>query len=123
MRLVSKKGAGETGGRGENEVIETGYHDRNGIPIYVGDLIRVKHYKHKRNRRQMWLYLRVGHNGQRPVVFNWNESVRKNWLCYLCDCGLSSAEVVGESGLHRNEAGEIITFNERPRLAVEKMCS
>lgn len=31
-------------------------HDKNGIPVYAGDLIRTPHYKHHRNRRLVCLH-------------------------------------------------------------------
>ena len=50
----------------------TGFYDASGIPIHVGDLIRVKHFQHRRGRRQMWLYFRVAHNGHRAIIQNWD---------------------------------------------------
>jgi len=96
----------------------TGFHDRNGIPIYRGDMIRVPHYVHRCNRRRMWLYFRVEKLGERWVVQNWNDLDASQWQCSLEHCGISGAEVIAETGLHKNERGEITTFNERLRLAV-----
>lgn len=93
---------------------ETGFHDRHGIPIYHGDLIRVEHYRHRRGRRMMWIYLRVGVRGKRFVAENWNDK-SDGYQCLLEACGLSTAEVVAESGSHHNERGELMTFNERSR--------
>lgn len=91
---------------------ETGFHDVRGIPICVGDLIRVKHFRHYRRREQMWLYFRVGAISGKFVVYEWN--VTDSHQCLLEHCGLDGAEVLdGESW--RNERGELMMWNERPR--------
>lgn len=87
----------------------TGFYDVHGIPIHVGDLIRVKHFKHYRNRRQMWLYFRVAEKLTGFVVQNWNDLDVTNHQCLLKDCGLETAEVIAETGFSG------ITFNERKR--------
>lgn len=96
----------------------TGFYDRHGIPIYRGDLIRVPHYVHRRNRRLMWLYFRVEKLGESWVVQNWNDLDASKWQCLLEDCGIGGAEIVAETGLHTNWRCEVVTFNERLRLAV-----
>ena len=93
----------------------TGFYDAAGIPIHVGDLIRVKHFRHRRNRRQMWLYFRVAHNGHRAIVQNWDNLDAGSRQCNLTDCGINESEVLASTGTERNERGEIITFNERKR--------
>jgi hypothetical protein len=90
-------------------MMPTGFHDVHGIPIHVGDLIRVKHYKHYRRRRQMWLYFRVAALNGRFVVQNWNDLRASAWQCLLEHCGVESAEVLSESAPHKD------TFNERKR--------
>lgn len=99
------------------KVEPTGFHDCNGIPICRGDLIRVPHYVHCRNRRQMWLYFRVAKLHDRWVVQNWNDLDASKWQCLLEHCGIGGSEVLSESGLQKNESGEVITFNERQRVA------
>ncbi len=97
----------------------TGYYDRHGIPIHVGDLIRVEHYRHRRGRRLMWLYFRVGRNGHRPIVHNLGCLDPSRWQCNLADCGIGTAEVLASAnGLEFNADGRVITFNERPRRKV-----
>lgn len=93
----------------------TGHYDVHGIPIHVGDLIRVKHYRHYQRRRQMWLYFRVANNGGRFVVQNWANLNSGEWQCLLEHCGLESAEVLADCGI-----GGIgrVTFNERERRKV-----
>jgi hypothetical protein len=98
----------------------TGYYDQCGIPINVGDLIRVEHYRHVHGRRQMWLYFRVAKLDGRLVVQNWSDLDPSSHQCLLQDCGLETAEVLAENGLQRNERGEIMTFNERPRDRKER---
>lgn len=96
----------------------TGWHDRHGIPICRGDLIRVPHYVHCRNRRQMWLYFRVAKLHDRWVVQNWNDLDASKWQCLLEHCGIGGTEVLAEAGLQKSGFGAAITFNERLRLAV-----
>jgi hypothetical protein len=93
----------------------TGYYDRHGIPIHVGDLIRVEHYRHYRNRRMMWLYFRVAVIGGRTVVQNWKCLDPVRWQCNLADCCIGTAEVLASTGLEFDSNGGITTFNERPR--------
>lgn len=91
----------------------TGCYDVYGIPIHVGDLIRVKHYEHRRGGKQMWLYFRVAVLQNRFVVQNWNDLNADNHQCLLNDCGLHSAEVIADTP--QVGSGEFITFNERKR--------
>lgn len=96
----------------------TGFHDARGIPIHVGDLIRIRHYTHRLRKQQMWSYFRVGVVHNRHVIHNWNDLDRTRYQCLLEAVGVSpdEMEVLAESGLHYNHRGELITFNERPRL-------
>ena len=76
---------------------ETGYHDSSGIPIHFGDLIRVKHYRHYRGRRQMWIYFRVAKIDGVAVVQNWSDldpSRHQTCLKYL-EC--ENIEVLAET--------------------------
>ena len=93
---------------------ETGFYDMHGIPIHVGDLIRVKHYKHIRGRRQMWLYFRVARIGGFLFAQNWNDLRPDGHQCLLRDCGLDDAEVVAET-IDASSSSPVVTFNERPR--------
>jgi hypothetical protein len=103
----------------------TGYYDSDGIPIHVGDLIRVKHYKHRRGKRQMWIYFRVAihplsgaeSDHGRYVVQNWSDLDTSKWRCLLRDCELDGSEVLDQSGCERNGHGCLVTFNERKREA------
>jgi hypothetical protein len=93
----------------------TGFHDRDGIPIHVGDLIRVFHYFHRRHRKAMWMYFRVAKKDGICVVQNWDCLDATKHQCLLKYCGLDESEVLAESGLNYDERGNLITFNERPR--------
>ena len=73
-------------------MIETGFHDMRGIPICVGDLIRVKHFRHYRRREQMWIYARVAELNGRFVVYRWDR--RDTHQCLLSVCGVEFAEVL-----------------------------
>lgn len=66
----------------------------------------------------MWLYFRVAKIDGCWVVQNWDNLDGNRWQCLLAHCGVEGAEVLAESGLERNERGEVMTFNERLRLAV-----
>jgi hypothetical protein len=96
----------------------TGFHDVHGIPIHVGDLIRVKHYRHYQRRRQMWLYFRVAKMGGRFVVQNWSCLDAEKWQCLLEHCGLESTEVLASSVDERDDGGGFVTFNERKRVVL-----
>jgi hypothetical protein len=89
---------------------QTGFYDRDGIPIHVGDLIRVEHYTHRRNRRKMYLYFRVAKKEDKFVVQNWNDLDETKHQCLLQDCGIAWSEVLAEATF----CG--ITFNERKRI-------
>lgn len=94
---------------------KTGFYDVRGIPICVGDLIRVKHFRHYRNRQQMWLYFRVEELSGRFVVFAWNRN--DTHQCLLEHCGVESSEVLaGES--YKTASGELVMWNERRRASV-----
>ncbi len=90
----------------------------HGIPIHVGDLIRVQHYRHRRRRRMMWLYFRVAKLSDKLVVQNWNNLDPTRSQCSLEDCGISRSEVLAAGGLEHDADGYLITFNERKRKAV-----
>ena len=99
------------------DLIETGFYDARGIPICVGDLIRVKHFKHYRRREQIWLYFRVGKAKHRFVVRCWGNLSEQEHQCLLEHCGIESAEVLdGPHGRLAN--GELMMFNERERVVV-----
>lgn len=89
----------------------TGFHDKHGIPIHKGDLIRVFHFAHYLRRRKMYLYFRVGINGGRWVVRSWRDLDDSKWQCLLEHCGIESAEVLAS-----NESSSVM-FNERKRVA------
>ena len=96
---------------------ETGCFDMGGIPIFIGDLIRVPYYTHYLHRRKMYMYLVVGEIDGVAVVREYDEADQTKWRCRLD--ALDTCEVVAESGLHRDEWGEVMTFNERPRRKLD----
>lgn len=93
----------------------TGYYDVRGIPIHVGDLIRVKHFRHYRRREQMWLYFRVAEKQGRFVVQFWHDLNPDHYQCMLKSCDVESAEVLASSEAEYEDGGGIMTFNERKR--------
>lgn len=95
---------------------ESGQYDIRGIPICDGDLIRCRHYRHRRRRQQMWSYFIVGQKEGRFVLYNWADFERKMHQCLLM--AITECEIVAESGLHGDSSGNIMTFNERPRRRV-----
>lgn len=98
------------------KLTETGFYDTRGIPICVGDLIRVKHFRHYKRREQIWLYFRVASLEGRFVVYCWGNF--ETHQCLLKSCGIDSAEVLdGESWI--NDRGELMMWNERPRVKPE----
>ena len=90
-------------------ITETGFCDRHGIPILVDDLIRVPHYLHRRNRRQMWLYFRVVVVEGVPCVREWHRT--EGHQCRLADT--ANCEVLAHAGTERHADGTLRTFNER----------
>lgn len=86
---------------------ETGHYDMRCIPICVGDLVRVKHFRHYRRREQMWLYFRVDELNGCFVVYGWN---RLNEPQCLLKHLIDSSEVLAG-------VGEVL-FNERKRRRV-----
>jgi hypothetical protein len=94
----------------------TGFHDARGIPIHVGDLIRMKHFRHPRRRQQMWLYYRVALIDGVAVIQHWHNLDPQRHATVLKLLYPEDVEVLDHHGLERNERGELITFNERPRL-------
>ena len=95
----------------------TGYYDRRGIPICVGDLVRCRHYRHRLRSQQMWLYFIVGEIAGRVVLHRWADPDRSQHQCTF-EVGYTNSdewEVMAEAVSHCDERGERITFNERKR--------
>jgi hypothetical protein len=93
----------------------TGYHDSHGIPICVGDLIRVFHFVHYRNKRTMYMYFRVAKIDGKYVAQNWNDLDATKYQCLLEHCGLCDSDVLASDGNDFDAKGNLITFNERIR--------
>ena len=92
----------------------TGHYDRRGIPIHVGDLVRMLHYRHRRRREQMWMYFRIGTKDGVPVLINWNDLRPGGYQCVLTG-NMDEMEVLQQSGIELDDDGYVRTFNERPR--------
>lgn len=98
----------------QTQTIETGYHDIRGIPICVGDLIRVKHFKHRLRKQQMWIYFHViTLSGRWYVQQLWDYGTDKR-QCLLSDCGIDTAEVLDRPD-GRFQNGVLMMWNERKR--------
>jgi len=94
---------------------DTGFHDVRGIPIYVGDLIRVKHFKHRRRKQQMWLYFMVGEvRGQYVVHAVRPAEDEEEYRCRLQACGIESAEVLDGDSESTTDGG-FLMWCERKR--------
>lgn len=88
---------------------QTGLHDSNGIPIHVGDLIRVKHFK-TQTGSQRWCYFRVTKERGRYKVHDWSDDPDTTaHACQLHHVGLETAEVLMEAQT------VYVPFDERPR--------
>jgi hypothetical protein len=95
------------------QLLETGQYDRRGIPIHYGDLIRVPHYVHYRDRRQMWAYYRVVERSGWPCLRVWDDMRPDSHACALI--ALTDVEILADDGRQRDEQGGYVTWNERPR--------
>lgn len=96
----------------------TGFYDRRGIPIYVGDLIRVPHFRHYRRREQMWLYFRVAELSGRFVLQCWHNLDATQHQCLLGPV-VEGTEVLAHTELERDEDGAIVMWCDRKRKKVQ----
>lgn len=96
----------------QSSLRETGQYDVRGIPICVGDLIRVHHFRHYKRQQQMWLYFRVAESDGKFVVYGWDRPEKHQ--CLLIDCGISTAEILTGPTLQQSN-GILIMWNERKR--------
>lgn len=95
---------------------ETGFHDRRRIPICVGDLIRVMHYRHRVRRQQMWMYFRVGTINCQFVLHAWDSDAGPHQALLKNCVGQNGQGVeILDGPSWTNERGELRTWNERKR--------
>jgi hypothetical protein len=102
----------------KTKLTETGFHDVRGIPICVGDLIRVRHFRHYRRRQQMWLYFRVAEKAGRFVVQCWDNLNADHHQCMLADSGVETAEVLDGESYRPSKTSDLVMWCERQRKKV-----
>lgn len=87
----------------------TGFFDRKGIPIAVGDLVRVPHFRAARNR-QVWMYKRIRVVNCQVLLVDLDDTHR---------CRIDAADQIevidGESIEHPTEQW-LVCWWERKRL-------
>lgn len=89
-------------------------HDKNGVPIHSGDLLRSQHFIGAR-RKQHWLYhVAVFESGRMRMVPPCHLDFTKRTQGGDCDLGAdmaSKCEVI-----HGHGPGDILSFEDRPRV-------
>jgi hypothetical protein len=97
----------------------TGTKDRNGVPIFVGDLVRMHHFI-ARNRKQIYMYKRaLIINDRLYLVDNHSLGIIPTADCHKCcikDAG-DSIEVMTGPSIDHPVAGDLICWWERRRLS------
>ncbi|MGL4421941.1 MAG: hypothetical protein ACRCZF_14840 [Gemmataceae bacterium] len=93
-----------------NTAIFTGDRDKNGIPIAVGDLVRMKHFIAAR-KRQVYMYKRVSLIDGKVFLSNLTEDHR----CFVKDAG-PSIEVIDGPSIDHPKEGWLVCWWERKRL-------
>jgi hypothetical protein len=97
----------------------TGAKDRNGVPIFVGDLVRTHHFI-ARNRKQIYMYKRVLIiNDRLYLVDNHSLGIIPTANCHKCyikDAG-DSIEVMTGPSIDHPVTGDLICWWERRRLS------
>jgi hypothetical protein len=93
---------------------ERQYYDKNGIPIYPGDLIRTFHYRGKR-RRIFYLYhtviLREGYLEMVPTCHLEPTKAKSGGRCWLKALDADQLEVIYGYG-----PGPMDDFTDRPKV-------
>jgi len=94
---------------------ETGHYDRRGLPICVGDLIRIAAFRHQLRGEQMWAYCFVCTTpGGQPALRAWYLP-DDQYHCLLSALSNETVEVLDSHRCETDEQGCLRTFNERPR--------
>jgi hypothetical protein len=92
----------------------TGYEDKNGVPLMVGDLIKVRHFV-ARNRRKVYMYKRVLIVKNKVcAVANQELGLKPTAYCHKCnisDCG--EFEIVDGPSFDDPRDGVLICWWER----------
>jgi hypothetical protein len=87
-------------------------HDKNGIPIYPGDVLRTFHYTHRWGRRKMYLFHVACLDGEHLIGVPASDLARKpdGGTFNLLPGNCSDIEIVQGYG-----PAPLMEFNERPR--------
>jgi hypothetical protein len=97
----------------------TGGEDCNGIPIFVGDLVRMHHFI-ARNRKQIYMYKKVLIVNDRLHLVNNNDlGIIPTAYCHKClikDAG-DSIEVIEGPSINHPVTGDLTCWWERRRLS------
>jgi len=91
-------------------------HDKNGVPVYPGDLIRSFHFRGPR-RKVYYLYhtavMRDGHMEMVPTSHLEPSKVNGGGRCWMFQDLMADAEVISGSG-----PGHCLDHSDRPKVKV-----
>jgi hypothetical protein len=96
------------------------YHDRKGVPIHPGDLLRSDHFRDRRNRMHYLYHVVVeqadGHLEMVPTSHLAGEEwIRGGGRCWLNATGVATqSEVICGHG-----PGDYLSYEDRPRVRPE----
>jgi hypothetical protein len=100
--------------------IATKYKDKNGIPVFVGDLIKVSHFV-ARNRKKIFMYRKIFIiNDLVYAVEVQNLGILPTAECHKCRVeALESFEVIDGESINHPVCDWLVCWWERKRLARE----
>ena len=92
-------------------------HDKRGIPIYPGDLLKSPHFIGARGKRH-WLYhvavMRDGAMFLVPPRHLITEEIKQGGSCMASQALVSESEIISGHG-----PGDCLGYEDRPRVRVE----
>ena len=104
------------------EDFKTGFFDIRGIPICVGDLLKIYHFTATRYRRKVYMYRLVMRLDNRCTLIDvagvgFSGSIKSVHQNRLDGSSVYGAEVI-DGPYHRNAKGNLLCFYERERVAL-----
>lgn len=100
------------------QYIATGHHDKNGIPLYVGDLIKVFHFTAAHRRRKCYMHKTIMVINDKIYAVNSMElGFKPTAECHKChveDCG--DFEIIDGHSINHSRDGHLVCWWERKRF-------